>query len=221
MPKSIRLLIVDEHEVYRLGLAALLDGCDGIEVAGQTGDSGEALRITRELTPDVILLDIQMAASSGLDTLAKLRIHSPESKVVVLTVSETDADIAPALNLGISGYTLKTADLETLVRYIKVAANGDMAFSTKAMTTVLQRLKTVEASIADSDSQTDLFAKLTAREREIATFLPMGASNKKIAQELFISEHTVRAHLRNILDKMGLKNRAQAAAYTARSVRQA
>ncbi len=215
MPQPIRVLIADEQELFRHGLVTLFSKSRQIDVVAAVGQSSEAIERSRELEPDVILLDLQMATRSGLETVVELRKHCPRSAVVVLTICDAEADIIAALRAGASGYILKTVAAETLVGDIEVAASGQAVLSPEVATAVLNHLRENGSPIAGADSETELSSKLTPREREILSFLPSGASNRQIADKLVISEHTVRAHLRNILYKLGFENRIQAAAYTA------
>lgn len=212
MTRRIRVLIVDDHELFRRGLAELLKLRDELVVVGELADGEEALRKARLLRPDVILLDIQMPGSSGLEILPLLRQQCPECNVVMLTVSDNDEDVVLALRLGAAGYVVKTISPEGLLEAIYQAAKGEVALSQSLVTKIVKHMRGTSSERVQEVSR---FASLTAREREVLAMLPEGVSNREIAQRLVISEHTVRAHLRNVLDKLGLHNRVQAAAHVA------
>lgn len=225
MEKRVRVLIVDEQELFRQGLVALLDGHEEIEVVAECAGAVEALDQARKLRPDVVLLDLLLSKMSGLELMGLLSQECPEARLLVFTISELDTDIISAIRMGARGYVLKTANLETLVEHIGSAAKGEATFSPPALAIALRHLRNLlDGNAGTSNGQStivepaddQLLTKLTRREREIMSHLPMGASNRQIADKLVISEHTVRAHLRNILYKMGFDNRVQAAAYTAR-----
>jgi len=212
MARRIRVLIVDDHELFRRGLAELLKLRDELVVVGELRDGQEALQKARLLHPDVILLDIQMPGSSGLEILCRLREESPECKVLMLTVSDREDDVVLALRLGAAGYIVKTISPEGLLEAIHQAARGEVALSQPLVTKIVRYMRGTSSERIQEVSRS---AALTVREREVLAMLPEGVSNREIAQRLVISEHTARAHMRNILDKLGLQNRVQAAAYAA------
>ncbi len=204
-----RILIVDDHPLLRRGLAQLLalEPGRGLELAGEAGSGSEGLRLAESLDPDLILLDLEMPGMSGVDTLKALREAGYTTPVVVLTVSDRDEDVGEALRAGASGYLLKDMEPERLIDSLSRAVEGEVVIS-PALTATLAR-----AMNADSDSDSFGIEALTAREREILGRLAHGQSNKMIARELHITEGTAKIHVRNLLRKMKLRSRVEAAVW--------
>ncbi len=216
----IRVLVVDDHTLFRRGLTALLAGDARFAVVGEAGDASEAQRRAAALQPDVILLDNHLPGVSGVDALAGLREVAPGSRVLMLTVSEDERDLAAALRGGAHGYLLKTADSDMLASAIERTMRGESTISpemTGKLVTAFQALGTgADAAVPAPDA--DPIHSLSPREREILGHIARGASNKEIARALDIAETTVKIHVQHILRKLNLTSRVQAAVYaTART----
>ena len=217
MTAPIRILVVDDHTLFRRGLTALLGAQAEFSVVGEAGDAGEALRRAAELQPDVILLDNHLPGVHGVDALVGLREAAPRARLLMLTVSEDAQTLAAALQRGASGYLLKTVDSDVLASAILRAMQGESTISpemTGKLVTAYQALQAApEAAVPASAS--DLVQSLSPREREILAEIARGASNKEIARTLDIAEATVKIHVQHILRKLNLTSRVQAAVYAA------
>ncbi len=215
MGSPIRLLVVDDHTLFRRGLVALLATESDLVVAGEAADAGEATRRARELQPDVILLDNHLPGVTGIAALAGLKEAAPAAKVLMLTVSEDGADLAAALRAGAQGYVLKTIDGDMLAQAIRGTMRGESVVSPEMTGKLVQALRATAPGEAPVGSapQDDPLARLSPREREILEHIARGASNKAIARELDIAETTVKIHVQHILRKLGLSSRVQAAVY--------
>lgn len=210
----IKVLVVDDHELFRRGVVTVLRSTPGIYVVGEAGNGREAMECFQTLQPDVTLLDIHMPVCNGLETARKMREANPNTKILMLTVSETEEMLFEAVKSGASGYVLKSVSPERLIECVRQVYEGEPVVpSSLAMKMIAEFSRTAETRMPSSESVTEL----TEREREVLQYLSAGASNKEIARALFISENTVRNHVRHILDKLHLSNRAQAAAYAVRN----
>ncbi len=218
MPAPIRILVVDDHTLFRRGLIALLGAQPEFKVVGEAGDAGEAQRRAAELQPDVLLLDNHLPGVNGVDALQGLREVAPRAKVLMLTVSEDGATLAAALQRGASGYLLKTVDSDVLASAIVRAVRGESTISpemTGKLVTAFQALQgTAPVPVAPTVAQ-DPVQGLSPRERQILAEIARGASNKEIARTLDIAEATVKIHVQHILRKLNLTSRVQAAVYAA------
>ncbi|MFJ8094736.1 response regulator [Streptomyces griseofuscus] len=198
--RPVRILVCDDHAVVRAGLLALLHSAPDIEVVGEAGSGEEALALARKTAPDVVLMDLQLGAGiDGVETTRRLRATSPAPHVLVLTTYDTDADVTRAVAAGATGYLLKAERAEDLFTAIHAAARGRPALSPPVADRVVSRLR-------------DPRPTLTPRERDILAQLAQGLPNHAIARALFISEATVKTHLRRIYDKLGVDTRAGAVA---------
>jgi len=221
----IRLLVVDDHTLFRRGLTALLSQDERFTVVAEAGDSGEALRAAGREQPDLILLDNHLPGVRGVDAIAGLKEVAPNAQVLMLTVSEDEDDLAAALNAGAEGYLLKTINSEDLCESIVKVVAGDSVVSpemTRKLVAAFRSRAAAPTALATPDPADagDLPAAqaaprdpLSAREREILALIARGASNKLIARELDIAETTVKIHVQHILRKLGLNSRVQAAVY--------
>jgi two-component system nitrate/nitrite response regulator NarL len=203
----IRVLIVDDHHLFRRGVSALLAEREDIEVAGEATNGREAIERARELMPDVILMDIKMPELDGLAAARQLKAEMPYVRIIMLTVSETDEDLFEAIKAGASGYLLKNVDPDQLIASVQQVQRGEVPIAPTMAAKILRELT--------APAETSL-QSLTARERQVLELLAAGMANKEIAFALKISENTVKNHLRNILEKLHLQNRVQAALYAVR-----
>lgn len=214
----IRLVVVDDHSLFRRGLIALLAQDERFVVVGEAGDAGEALRCAARERPDLILLDNHLPGVRGVDTIAALKEAAPAARVLMLTVSENEDDLAAALKAGADGYLLKTIDSEDLGASIVRVHRGESVVSPDMTTKLVSAFRAGGApapASGDASPRAGEIESLSAREREILACIARGASNKLIARELGIAETTVKIHVQHILRKLGLSSRVQAAVYAA------
>ncbi len=213
MTSQTTVLLVDDHNLFREGLANILSDQDGIEVVGQAANGEEAINKARELLPDLILMDIKMPGMSGLAVTKLIKEEMPHTRIVMLTVSEDEDDLFEAIKSGAEGYLLKTIKSRDLIDMLKGVIQGEIAL-TKLMARKLWR------EFAQQTPQPQQPAAyqtvLTRREMEVIRLLSEGISDKEIASRLIISVRTVKNHVHNILEKLQLQNRFQAASYALR-----
>jgi two-component system nitrate/nitrite response regulator NarL len=212
MNPPIRLLVVDDHTLFRRGLIALLSQHAGVAVAGEAGDASEAQRRAAELQPDIILLDNHLPGVRGVDALPGLREAAPAARVLMLTVSEDERDLADALRGGAQGYVLKTIDGDALLLAIAGCMRGESVVSPELTGKLVAALRTAPGDMP-AEAPADPLAQLSPREREIVRHIARGRSNKEIARALEIAETTVKIHVQHILRKLDLSSRVQAAVY--------
>lgn len=209
----IKILIVDDHPLIRRGLSAVLKEADGMTIVGEAVDGLQAVKRARDLSPDVVLMDIFMPTMNGVEATAILLRNHPWMKVMMLTISDKEEDLYSAIKAGASGYLLKNVRPEELVDGIRQVVQGGAIITPNLAPRLLKDLLEERA-----DSEQPLPTALTHREREVLELVSTGLSNREIANKLFVSENTIKTHLRNVMDKYHFKNRAEAAAYIARSV---
>ncbi|VFR33123.1 Nitrate/nitrite response regulator protein [plant metagenome] len=207
----VRLLVVDDHTLFRRGIMALLATCPQLEVVGEAADGGEALRRAAALQPDVILLDHHLPGVTGVDVLQGLKQAAPAARVLMLTVSEDADTMTAALQGGASGYLLKTADSDVLVGAIERVARGQSTVSPEMTDKLVSAFQSLHAQAPGAPPPADPLAVLSSRELDILREIAAGASNKEIARTLSIAEATVKIHVQHILRKLGLNSRVQAA----------
>ncbi|MCH7342342.1 response regulator [Pelomonas sp. CA6] len=217
-PQRIRVMVVDDHKLFRRGLVALLGQEPGLEVVGEASDGAEALRHLRSLKPDVMLLDNHMPGVRGVDLLPGLIEASPETQFVMLTVSEDEQDLAAALRSGAAGYLLKTMDGQDLARAIHRVVDGESVLSPEMMGKLIQAFRSSASAVPPDAPATDSaaneqLASLSPRERDILREVVRGSSNKEIARTLGIAETTVKIHVQHVLRKLGLNSRVQMAVW--------
>ena len=207
--EPLRILLADDHLLFRKGLARLLDAQLDFEVVGEAADGLEAVEQTRLLQPDLVLMDISMPNCDGLEATRRIKAQMPEVRVVMLTVSDDEQDLTTAVQHGADGYLLKDLLPETLFQQLRGLMSGETPVS-RAMTGKLFRQLAQRGRPAVQPAATTV---LSARECEVLALIVSGYSNPEIAEELGIARNTVKNHLRSILAKLGVRNRAQAAAY--------
>jgi two-component system NarL family response regulator len=206
------VMIVDGHQVFRDGVRNLLAE-QGIVVVGEAGDATDAVALAAEAKPDVALMDLNLPGASGVDATRRIRLVSPVTRVLVLTVSADEDDIYDALRAGACGYLLKDSAAEEIVAGIRAAAAGHSLLSPQVAALLLDRLR---GSFPAVDLADDFSPKLTERELEVLSLLAAGRENAEIADSLVISQHTVKNHVSSILAKLEVENRIQAAVYAVR-----
>jgi DNA-binding NarL/FixJ family response regulator len=209
---TIKVLVADDHALFRRGITAVLANQAHLEVVGEAIDGMEAIEKAEETTPDVILMDLNMPRCNGLEATQALQAKMPEVNILVLTVSDNEADLYAAMKFGAKGYILKNTEPEELVHAIFHIAQGGVIVSPLMATKLLAEFKDPGGE-ASAENQKETEAVLSPREGEVLQLVAQGATNKEIADSLFISENTVKTHLRNIMEKLHLANRSQAAAY--------
>ena len=209
---SIRILLVDDHKLFRRGLSALLRGEPDFDVAGEAGDGVEGIKQAGALKPDVMLLDLHMPGITGVDALAGIHELSPATRVLMLTVSEDGADLMAALRGGASGYLLKNIDGEFLTDSIRRAARGESVVSAELTGKLVDGVREGAAAPAAGGLQA-----LSPRERDIVGHIAAGASNKEIARVLGVAESTVKVHVQHVMRKLKLSGRVQIAVFAAGS----
>jgi two-component system nitrate/nitrite response regulator NarL len=220
---NISILVVDDHTLFRRGLIALLEQHPGLQVVGEAGDAAQALRLAPALQPDIILLDNHLPGVAGIDAVQDLRKLAPRTRVLMLTVSEDEHDLAMALRNGAQGYLLKTIDGDLLAQAIERAARGEPVVSPELMGKLVAAFQSQGAPVlvpplpaeppAAAPAVPDGAAPLSPREEDVLREIARGASNKEIARTLDIAETTVKIHVQHILRKLGLSSRVQAAVY--------
>ncbi|MCQ4143275.1 MULTISPECIES: response regulator [Vogesella] len=208
MSTAIRILLVDDHTLFRSGLKALLQRQPDFEVIGEAADGLEGVKQAELLKPDVVLLDLDMPVMHGRDALSQILVTQPQLAVLMLTVSEDGEDLAECMKSGARGYLLKNINADFLLSSIRRAVDGDSVLSPEMTAKLVARLR---APVAEPRNQE--LDSLTPRERETLSYLASGASNKEIARALDLAESTIKVHVQNILRKLSLSSRVQAAVY--------
>jgi DNA-binding NarL/FixJ family response regulator len=205
---SIRVLLVDDHSVVRLGMMTLINDQPGMETVGEAGTASEAVNAVEELNPDVVLMDIRLPGESGITATREITRRFPDTKVVMLTSYADDELIFRAVRAGAKGYVLKQVGNEELLDAIKAAAVGEAILDSKTTNKILARLRQLE-----EEAERSVFKELSARELDVLAEVAQGKTNKEIGDALNLSETTVRNYVSNILDKLDLKNRVELATF--------
>jgi two-component system response regulator DevR len=209
--KKLRILLVDDHEVVRLGLATLLEDIPGVIVVGEAGSAREAMIACEHLDPDLVILDIRLPDETGVDVCRRITERWPHIRVIMLTSYTDDDLVAEAVLAGAAGYVLKQVGNEELLRAIEAVRRGEALLDPQVTQRVLQRMRQTERLLDAS-----AFRDLSKRELEVLHQVSQGKSNREIAEVLSVSEKTVRNHVSNLLDKLGLNNRIELATYAVR-----
>lgn len=213
----IRVLIADDHELLRRGLAIVLDAEDDIQVVGEAKDGAEALVLAERLVPDVVLLDVQMPGTDGLAACAAIKSSLPGAKVVMLSASDSEADLYEAVKSGASGYLLKSIMPFEIPGALRAVQRGESQISpTMAAKLLTEFAALAKGAAAPPPEPVATTPRLTDREMEVLTLVATGMNNREIAKRLFITENTVKNHVRNILEKLQLHSRMEAVVYAVR-----
>jgi len=207
MNKPITVLLVDDHEVVRQGVRAFLEAHPGFAVVGEAGSGTAAVTLAEEHIPDVVLMDLVMPGMDGVEATRRVKNVSPRTQIVVLTSYHQDEHIFPALQAGAISYILKDVKMEELADTIQRAAQGEVTLHPQVAARIIQELHGAKRD------EINPFTELTQREMEVLKLIANGLSNSEIAEQLVISEHTVKGHVSNILSKLHLADRTQAAVY--------
>ncbi|MEO6059872.1 MAG: response regulator transcription factor [Candidatus Limnocylindria bacterium] len=210
-PRPLRLLVVDDHEVVREGLVALLSRRDEFQVVAEAGTAAEALLAARRFEPDLVIMDVRLPDSSGIEACREIRAEFPKIRVVMLTSYPDEEAVLSAILAGASGYLLKQVRGRDLVSALEAVGRGDSLLDPAVTERVLERVRRVA-----SGQEHDELADLTAQERKILLLVAEGKTNKEIAAEVFLSDKTVKNYVSSILSKLSLQRRAQAAAFVAK-----
>ncbi|MFC2047077.1 response regulator [Chloroflexota bacterium] len=209
---SVKVLVVDDHTLFRRGIVGALTGQENLEVVGEASNGLEAIEKAEKIVPDVIVMDLNMPQCSGLEATQVLQTKRPQINILVLTVSDREADLFAAMKFGAKGYLLKNTEPEELIHAIFHIAQGGVMVSPLMASKLLAEFKEpVPKAEREATQESDVL--LSPREGEVLQLVAQGATNKEIGDSLFISENTVKTHLRNIMEKLHLANRSQAAAY--------
>ena len=208
----LRLLVVDDHEVVRQGLVALLDRRDGFQVVAEAGTVAEALEQARRHEPEIVIMDVRLPDGSGIEACREIRAELPATKVVMLTSYPDEEAVLSAIVAGASGYLLKQVRARDLVAALEAVGRGESLLDPAVTEKVLEQIR----RIASGSQETDELSQLTGQERKILLLVAEGMTNKEIAAEIFLSDKTVKNYVSSILAKLNLERRAQAAAFVAK-----
>jgi DNA-binding NarL/FixJ family response regulator len=211
--QGLRVLLVDDHDLFRTGLRSLLEE-QGVNIVAEAANGSEALHFVREFAPEVVVMDLNMPGMSGVDATRHITRDAPLTRVIVLTISDEEQDVMNAILAGACGYLLKDASIQELMRGLNAAAIGESLISSHIAGKVLQH---VRATTAAPEAAATIRAELSDREIQVLKLISNGKDNAMIAGELHISPKTVKNHISNILMKLQIENRIQAAVYAVRS----
>lgn len=210
--EPIRVLVVDDQELFRRGITMLLEADPGVEVVGEGHDGAEAVDLAQATAPDVVLLDVRMPKRSGIDACRAIKESVPTAKIIMLTSSDEEADLYEAVKSGAAGYLLKDSSLDEVNNAVRVVADGQSLISPSMAAKLIQEFK----QMSQPEREAAPALRLTERELEVLRLVATGKNNRDIAQDLFISENTVKNHVRNILEKLQLHSRMEAVMYAVR-----
>jgi DNA-binding NarL/FixJ family response regulator len=212
--EPIRVLVVDDHALFRRGLEMVLAQEPDIEVVGEAGDGAEAVERAEELLPDVVLMDIRMPRRSGIEACTAIKAAVPSAQIIMLTISDEEADLYEAIKAGATGYLLKEISIDEVATAIRAVAGGQSLISPSMASKLISEF--AQLVKRDDDRQQVPAPRLTERELEVLRLVARGMNNRDIARQLFISENTVKNHIRNILEKLQLHSRMEAVVYAVR-----
>jgi DNA-binding NarL/FixJ family response regulator len=209
--RTLRLLVVDDHEIVRQGLVALLDRREGFQVVAEAGTMAESIEAARRHEPDIVVMDVRLPDGSGIEACREIRAERPETRVVMLTSYPDEEAVLSAIVAGASGYLLKQIRARDLVSALETVGRGESLLDPAVTEKVLERIRTIATG-----TFIDELAELTTQERKILMLVAEGKTNKEIASEVFLSDKTVKNYVSSILAKLNLERRAQAAAFVAK-----
>ena len=211
---AIRVLIVDDHALFRRGLQMVLEGESDIDVVGEAADGHEAVELAERTTPDVVLMDVRMPRRSGIEATRAIKDTLPSARILMLTISDEEADLYEAIKAGASGYLLKEISIDEVAAAVRAVHKGQSLISPSMASKLLNEFA---AMVKRQDERTQVPGpRLTERELEVLRLVAKGMNNRDIGAELFISENTVKNHVRNILEKLHLHSRMEAVVYAVR-----
>jgi len=208
------VLIVDDHALFRRGLHLVLEQEEDIDVAGEAGDGHEAVEAAQDLMPDVVLMDVRMPRRSGIEATERIKDLLPHVRILMLTISEDEGDLFDAIKAGASGYLLKEISIEEVADAVRAVASGQSRLSPSMAAKLLSEFAAMSKRADEPDKLPA--PRLTDREMQVLRLVARGLANREIAKELFISENTVKNHIRNILEKLHLHSRMEAVVYAVR-----
>ena len=211
-PDLLRVMLVDDHDLFRTGLRNLLEE-QGVHIVAEAPDGNLALQLVRELAPDVVVMDLNMPGMNGIEATREITRLAPLTRVLVLTISDQDGDVMDAILAGACGYLMKDSSIQDLMQGIQAASVGESLISPHIASKVLQRIRAASVEAGGAVARPEL----SERETEVLRLIANGKDNEEIAQELHISPKTVKNHISNILMKLQIENRIQAAVYAVRS----
>jgi DNA-binding NarL/FixJ family response regulator len=214
LPERIRVLIVDDHALFRRGLMLVLESEDGIEVIGEAEDGDEAITKAEELAPDVVLMDVRMPAVNGIDATRRLADSLPTTKIIMLTVSDEEDDLYEAIKAGATGYLLKEISIEEVADAVRAVMQGQTLISPSMASKLIAEFANL-SKLASQRSSVPA-PRLTDRELDVLRLVAQGLTNREVADQLYIAENTVKNHVRNILEKLHLHSRMEAVLYAVR-----
>jgi len=212
--EPIRVLVVDDHALFRRGLEMVLEQEPDIEVVGEAGDGSQAVQKSIETAPDIVLMDVRMPKGSGIEACRAIKEAVPSAKIIMLTISDEELDLYEAIKAGATGYLLKEISIEEVASAIRAVQNGQSLISPSMASKLLTEFA-IMVKRGDEKEQVPT-PRLTDREMEVLRLVARGLNNRDIAKELFISENTVKNHVRNILEKLQLHSRMEAVVYAVR-----
>jgi DNA-binding NarL/FixJ family response regulator len=211
-PELLRVMLVDDHDLFRTGLRNLLEE-QGVHIVAEAPDGSSALQLVRELAPDVVVMDLNMPGMNGIEATREITRLAPLTRVLVLTISDEDGDVMDAILAGACGYLMKDSSIQDLMQGIRAASVGESLISPHIASKVLQRIRAASVESGSAVARPEL----SDRETEVLRLIANGKDNAEIARELHISPKTVKNHISNILMKLQIENRIQAAVYAVRS----